>query len=104
MAEEMLSNTFSVGNLAAKTRRFVAYWPLVPGKMRYAFNFFFTARNARGFTIQQVRFAKVNGKWLSATEVTPYNSRKILYRHIDPSFPKRPDSKIDWNEQIYSNP
>lgn len=103
MAEEMLSNTFSVGSLAPKTRRFVAYWPLVPGKTRYAFNFFFTARNARGFTIQQYRFAKLNGKWLSATQVNAYTGGKVLYSHIDPDFPKRADGKIDWNDQVYSD-
>jgi len=104
LAEEMLSNTFSVGSLAPKTRRFVAYWPLVPGQTHYAFNFFFTARNARGFTIQQYRFAKINGKWLSATDVRPYNGGRVLHSHIDPNYPKRADGKIDWNSQLYSNP
>jgi hypothetical protein len=103
MAEEMLSNTFSVGNLAPNTRRFVAYWPLVPGKNRYGFNFFFTARNSRGFISQQVRFAKVNGGWVSATEVTPYNGGKTLFSRIDPKFPKRANGQIDWNAEDYSD-
>lgn len=104
MAEEMLSNTFTVGNLAARERRFVSYWPLVPGKTHYGFNFFFTARNARGFTVQEIRFVKEKGKWLSATKVTPYNSRNVLYSRVDPGFPRRPDGQIDWNDEAYSNP
>jgi len=104
MAEEMLSNTFAIGNLSPRERRFVAYWPLVPGKNRYAFNLFFTARNPRGFAIQQLRFAKIHGKWLSATEVKPYNSGKVLHSHINPNFPKRPDGRVDWNEEVYSEP
>jgi hypothetical protein len=103
MVEEMLSNTFSVGSLAAHERHFVAYWPVPPGKTAYGFNFFFTARNAGGFTVQQVRFLKVNGAWLSATELTPYNTRRILYRRVDPKFPKSTDGTIDWNDKAYSD-
>lgn len=103
LAAEMLSNTFNVGNLAPKQLHFVAYWPLIPGKTHYGFNFFFTARNAAGFVQQQLRYVRVGEKWLSATEVTPYNSRKVLYIHADVGFPKNGKGEIDWNDDAYQN-
>jgi hypothetical protein len=102
MAEEMLSDTFTIGTLAARRRQFVAYWPIVAGKTHYGLNLFFTARNAGGFTTQQIRFVKVNGKWISASEVTTYNSKRILYRRVDADFPKTHDGSIDWNDPSYS--
>lgn len=104
LAEEMLSNTFTVGNLAPNQRHFVAYWPLaMPVKSHYGFNFFFTARNAAGFVAQQARFVKVGEKWLYATEVTPFNSTQILYSHVDPGFPRNAHGKVDWNDEGYSS-
>jgi hypothetical protein len=103
MAEEMLSNTFNVGNLAPQQLHFVAYWPLaLPLKTHYGFNFFFTARNASGFVSQELRYVKVENKWLSATQVKPYNSERVLYQHIDPGFPRDAKGRIDWNNQEYS--
>jgi hypothetical protein len=103
-AEEVLSNTFSVGNLAARQLRFVAYWPLVPPiGTHYGYNFFFTARNASGFVIQELRYIKVDNKWLSATRVKPFNSQRILYEHTDAGFPRKADGQIEWNNDAYSN-
>jgi hypothetical protein len=103
IAAGMLTNDFNIGNLAAKQLRFVAYWPLVPGKTHYGFNFFFTARNAAGFVVQQLRYVKINEKWLSATEVRPLNSTRVLYRQVDTGFPRDAEGQIDWNDQAYQN-
>src|SRR5258706_5184324 len=103
-AEEVLSNTFNVGNLASRQLRFVAYWPLVPSiGSHYGYNFFFTARNASGFVIQELRYIKVDDKWLSAMRVKPFNSQRILYEHTDPGFPRKADGQIDWNSDAYSH-
>jgi hypothetical protein len=75
----------------------------MPIKKHYAFNFFFTARNGNGFVAQQIRFVKIGDKWLSATEVTPFSGRRILYRHIDAGFPRNPHGKIDWNDEVYTS-
>ena len=93
---------FRVPATAARRRQFVAYWPIVAGKTHYGLNLFFTARNAGGFTTQQIRFVKVNGKWTFASEVTTYNSKRILYRRVDGDFPKTHDGSLDWNDPSYS--
>jgi hypothetical protein len=103
-AAEVLSNTFNVGTLAPHQLRFVAYWPLVlPMKTHYGFNFFFTARNASGFVIQELRYVKIENKWLSATRVKPLNSQRVLYEQIDAEFPKKANGEIDWNDNAYSD-
>jgi hypothetical protein len=103
-AAEVLSNTFNVGTLAPHQLHFVAYWPLVlPMKTHYGFNFFFTARNARGFVIQELRYVKVENKWLSATRVKTLNNQRVLYKQIDAGFLKKPNGEIDWNDTAYSD-
>jgi hypothetical protein len=94
IAAGMLTNDFNIGNLAAKQLRFVAYWPLVPGKTHYGFNFFFTARNAAGFVVQQLRYVKINEKWLSATEVRPLNSTRSCIDRLTQDFQGMPKGKL----------
>lgn len=72
-------------------------------KTHYGYNFFFTARNTGGFVVQELRYVKVENKWLSATRVKPLNSERVLYERVDAGFPRKANGEIDWNDPAYSD-
>jgi hypothetical protein len=62
---------------------------------RLNLNISFIARN--GHWSQQLRFRKVGGKWVSATNVySGWKPQKEIYFYADPEYPHTPDGRVDW--------
>ncbi len=61
---------------------------------RRGFNLFFLARN--GSFIHFLRFARVDGRWLTASKVTGTTDDQILLERIPEGFPKLASGEVDW--------
>ena len=59
-------------------------------------NIFFSARN--GFFTELLRMKKVDGKWISAVQITKLEGteNKVVFEKIPEDFPRNPDGTVDW--------
>lgn len=86
---------FKIGDIGQSQAVLVHSMDLGSGNAR-DFNVFFSARN--GFYTQLLRFRCVNGKWLSATSVTPMApacQTNQVHHKVDPGYPLDVHGKPD---------
>jgi hypothetical protein len=91
--------TFALGNLNPSTWNTVPdmVWP-VGGLTDRGFLIQTVARN--GYIIQQTQLRKVDGQWISATQVTKNDgsTTKTVYSVVNDKFPRKPDGSVDWGK------
>jgi hypothetical protein len=89
----MNDRTFNVGEVSPGIARPLEQFDLGPADSR-SFNVFFTARN--GFSTQVIRFRRVNGAWLCATQVEN-RLGIIVHSNIDNDYPRNEAGDVDWD-------
>ena len=88
--------SFDIGNIPSGVAMMVSAWGLPKDKEKIRYNVFISARN--GFFSQEVRLAKVNGKWKEALRVLKDNNKNLqpMYQDIPDDYPRNKEGKIDW--------
>ena len=81
-----------IGNLIPSNGTILKSWK-IENIQEQSYNIFFTARN--GTFTQSLRLKKINGRWLSASQVK--NGNGILHEQVDKNFPVGANGKVNWD-------
>lgn len=89
---EMNKNVFDIGTLDPDKALITQYTIRLDKLQGVNLNIFFGANN--GFSTQLIRMKYINGKWVSAHQITRLKDNKELFIKIDPDFPSKDKIQI----------